>query len=124
MAQRVVMVVSAVVYAIFGAGFLLAPDVVLGIYGGMSMEPETDHVLGAALIGFALVNAFARAIGPDDARRGVLIGNLAFNGLAFGSTLLVQLEGGPNALNWSTVLVTLALAIGFAYVLVRPEPHR
>ncbi len=109
------MIVSAVIYAIFGIAFVLVPGLVLGLYGGMSMEPLTDHVLGAALIGFAVLNGFARDAKQGEALQAIMLANLVFNAIGFIAILLQQLSGGPNALGWSTVLISLLLALGFAY---------
>ena len=121
MRLRYLMIASAIVYAIFGVAFLLAAGLVLALYGGMSMEPLTDHLFGAALVGFAVVNWLVRDASGGPAVRGVIAANLAFNALAFVSILVEQLSGAVNALGWSSVLVSLLLTVGFAYVLfVKP----
>ena len=109
------MIVSAVVYAIFGIAFVLAPGFVLSLYGGMSMEPLTDHLFGAALIGFAVLNVFARNAKEGEALRSIILANLVFNTIGFIVILLPQLSGVVNALGWSTVVISLLLALGFAY---------
>jgi hypothetical protein len=109
------MIVSAVVYVIIGIAFVLAPGFVLALYGGMSMEPLTDHLFGAALIGFAVLNGLARNAKAGEALRPIILANLVFNTIAFIVILLQQLSGAVNALGWSSVVISLLLALGFAY---------
>ena len=113
------LIVSAVVDAIFGIGFLLVPGPVLALYGGMSMEPYTENLFGAALIGFAVLNWFARNATEGQALRAIVLANLAANTLIFILSLLQQLSGVVNILGWSSVVISLLLALGFAYILFR-----
>ncbi|HYL41581.1 MAG TPA: hypothetical protein VET90_09750, partial [Candidatus Binatus sp.] len=82
MVQRVVLVANAVVSGLFGLGFVFAANSVLGLYGGMSMEPATDQLFGGALIGMALLNFFARDVTAPQARRAIFLGNFAYNAIA------------------------------------------
>jgi hypothetical protein len=56
MLQRYVLVANAIISFIFGLGLIFAANAVLGLYGGMSMEPVTDQLFGAALVGTAVLN--------------------------------------------------------------------
>ena len=119
MKLRYLLIVSAVVYALFGIGFLLVPGPVLSLYGGMSMEPFTENLFGAMLIGFAVLNWFARNATEGPALRAIVLANLVANTLVFILTLLQQLSGFVNALGWASVVISLLLALGFAYSLFR-----
>ena len=113
------LVVSAVVNALFGIAFLLVPGTVLALYGGMSMEPYTENLFGAALIGFAVLNWFARNAPEGQALRAVVLANLVGNTLVFILSLLQQLTGVVNVLGWSSVVISLLFALGFAYFLFK-----
>jgi hypothetical protein len=118
MPVRVVLIASAIVYTIFGVGLAVASGLVLALYGGMSMEPLPEHLVGAGLVGFAVVNWLARDE-KGSGGRPVVVGNLVFNGLAFASSSLIQqVSGGVNALGWSSVAITLAVTLAFGYVLM------
>lgn len=109
------LIVSAVVYIIFGIAFVLVPGFVLALYGGMSLEPLTDHLFGAALIGFAVLNWLGRNANEGETLRAIVLANLVSATLGFLAALLQQLSGGVNALGWSSVVIYLLLALGFAY---------
>ena len=112
-----VMVVSAVVYAVLGLALLFAAGTVLGLYGGMSMEPVTEHLVGGGLIGFAVLNALAvrESGGPAQS---TVVANLVFNAIGFVVVVQQMLSGGPNSLGWVTAGISLLLAVDFAYVLL------
>ena len=117
MAQRVVMVANAIVSGLFGLGFLLAANSVLGLYGGMSMEPATDQLFGGALIGLALLNLFARDVASRDAQRAIFLGNFAYNAIAL-AAIAPGLSGTGNGLAWLTVALTVIFTVAFGYLLV------
>jgi hypothetical protein len=116
------MVVSAVVYAIIGVAFVLAAGLLLPLYGGMSMEPITEQLLGAALIGFAVLNALARNAAGGEAGRAIVAANLVYNLIGFVALLLFQLSSTVNALGWTSVAIAGLFTLGFAYALVRRQP--
>ncbi len=112
------MIASAVVYTIFGIAFLLASGFVLPLYGGMSMEPITEQLLGAGLIGFAVLNWFARNAREGEALRAIIVANLVYNAVGFIVLLLFQLTSTVNAFGWSSVVISLLMALGFGYFTV------
>jgi hypothetical protein len=112
------LVVSAVIGAVFGAAFLVASGPVAAIYGvtldraGMLMA----QLFGAALLGFAVLNWFARNVVDPQARQAVVLANLTGDVVGFVVILIGQLGGIANALGWSSVVIYLLLALGFAYI--------
>jgi hypothetical protein len=113
------MVVSGVVYAIFGIIFLVAPNLVLVPLGGMSMEQATEQSLGALLIGSAVLLWFARDVQDGQAIRAIVLGNLVANALVFVVSAEQQFLGVWNTPGWALVAISLLLTIGFAYFLIR-----
>ena len=112
------LVVAAVIAAVFGVGFVVASGPVLAIYGITLDKAGTlvAQLFGALLIGFAVLNWFARNVTDPEARQAVVLGNLAGDVVGFVVILIGQLAGIANALGWSSVAIYLLLALGFAYV--------
>ena len=111
------MVVTAVVAAIFGIAFVLASGPLMSLYGA-TLNPAgmvIAQLFGAALIGYAVVNWFARNAKGDEALRAIVLANLVADTIGFIAALLGQLSGATNALGWSTVVIYLLLAAGFGY---------
>jgi hypothetical protein len=111
------MTVSAVVAVIFGIAFVLASGSLMPLYGATLNPAGTiiAQLFGAALIGFAVVNWFARNAKGDEALRAIVLANLVSDTIGFIAALLGQLSGVTNALGWSTVVIYLLLALGYAY---------
>ncbi len=119
--------VAAVVAFVFGLAFIVIPGPLMALYG-VSLDAVgtvIGQLFGAALVGFGVLNWMARGVPNADAAalRPVLMANLAGDGIGFVLSLFNQLTGraGVNALGWSTVLIYLLLALGFAYFLFMPQ---
>jgi hypothetical protein len=115
------LVVAAVIGAVFGVAFVVASGPLLAIYGITLDKAGTlvAQLFGAALISLAVLNWFARNVTDPDARQALVLGNLAGDVVGFVVILLGQLAGISNALGWSNVAIYLLLAVGFAYVQFR-----
>jgi hypothetical protein len=112
------LVVAAVIGAVFGIAFVVATGPLLSIYGITLDKAGTlvAQLFGSLLIGLATLNWFARNVTDPEARQAVVFGNLAGDVVGFVVILLGQLAGIANALGWSNVAIYLLLALGFAYV--------
>jgi hypothetical protein len=112
------LVVAAVIGAVFGVAFVVASGPLLAIYGITLDKAGTlvAQLFGALLIGLAVLNWFARNVIDPDARQAVVLGNLVGDVVGFVVILLGQLAGIANGLGWSNVAIYLVLALGFAYV--------
>jgi hypothetical protein len=112
------LVVAAVIGAVFGVAFVVASGPLLAIYGITLDKAGTlvAQLFGALLIGLAVLNWFARDVTDPDARQAVVLGNLVGDVVGFVVILLGQLAGIANGLGWSNVAIYLVLALGFAYV--------
>ena len=111
------LVIAAVVAAIFGVAFVLVTGPLLSLYGITLDKAGTlvAQLFGAALIGFAVLNWFARNVTDREAQRAIVLANLAADAVGFVMILIGQLQGVANALGWSSVAIYLLLALGFAY---------
>ncbi len=111
--------VASIVAFVFGLGFVLVTLPLISLYnvtlnaGGVFV----GQLFGAALIGFGVLNWFARTVTDSKGLRAVVLANLVGDALGFVIALLGQLAGvgGVNQLGWSTVVIYLLLALGFAY---------
>ncbi len=109
--------VNAVIAAIFGLAFVIAPARLLAQYGlvvdgGFSLVAQ---LFGAALVGYAILTWGVRKAGDSEARRAIVLSLFISDGVAFVIALIGQLRGLVNSLGWSTVAIYLVLALGFAY---------
>lgn len=117
-----ILALTAIIAILFGIGFLLVPETLLPLYGAPS-PGDVYAVMNAryfatALIGWGLINWFARTSHDREALRAVLIGNVAGEVLGLLVTFHALLAGLQNALAWSTVLIYTLLAAGALYCLV------
>jgi hypothetical protein len=100
---------ASVVAFLYALGFLLMPAQLLSMYNVTLNEAGIVicRLFGAALLGFG-----------ENETRAVLTTNLVSDAVGFVFALMGQLSGtaGVNSLGWSTVVVYLILAAGFAYL--------
>ena len=109
--------IAAVVAGVFGVAFVVATGPLLSLYGIALDQAGTlvAQLFGAALIGFAVLNWFARNLTDREAQRAIVLANLSSDVVGFVMILIGQLAGVANALGWSSVAIYLLLALGFAY---------
>jgi len=118
MRLNMLLVVSAAIAAVFGAVFIVVPGPVAAIYG-ITLDKAgvlAAQLFGAALVGFAVLNWFARDVTDPTGRQAVVLSNLVGDAVGFVVILLGQLSGIANALGWINVVLYLLLVLGFAYV--------
>ena len=110
---------ASVVAFLYALGFLLMPAQLLSIYNVTLNEAGIVicRLFAAALLGYGVLNWSARGFGESETRA-VLTANLVSDVAGFVCALMGQLSGtvGVNSLGWSTVVVYLILATGFAYL--------
>jgi len=111
------MVIVAVVAGLFGLGFVFVPEQLMSYYGAAPAASATymAQLLGAALLGFAVILWLCRDAEDSPMRQAILLGLFVAEGVGFVIALKTQLGGGINALGWSTVIIYLLFALGFGY---------
>ncbi|MBI3733144.1 MAG: hypothetical protein HY259_06760 [Chloroflexi bacterium] len=117
MTLRNLLTVSSILGLLFGLGAVLAPGPVTSLYGANLNLSGTvvAQFYGAALIGLGTLGWLARDFTDAQALRAVVLSSLIADTIGFLVALLGQLAGGANSLGWSTVVIYLLLALGFAY---------
>ncbi len=111
------LIITAIIAAVFGLGFVFVPGQVLSLYdiaGGDTIE-LMSRLFGAALLMIAVLTWCVRNEPDSEARRAILLALLVGNAVGFIVALIAQLGGIVNALGWLTVVIYLLLAIGCAY---------
>lgn len=119
MSLRNLLTVAAIIAFAFGLGFVLIPGQLTSLYN-ITLNPGglfIGQLFGAALIGFGVLNWFARGVQDSQALRAIVLANLIGDGVGFVFALIGQINGvgGVNQLGWSTVAIYLLLTLAFAY---------
>jgi hypothetical protein len=116
--------IGAVLAFLYGLALVVIPEPFLAFYAVTLPAPVPPlgtvlvyRLFGAALVGFALMNWFARNAPASDARRAIVIANFGADSLGFVLSAWGMLQPAVNALGWTTVVVYLLLASGFGYSL-------
>ena len=121
MNYRNVVTASAVVSILYALLIVLLPGQIVRFYN-VELNPAgvlVAHLYGSTLLGFGLLNWFARQFQDTSIQRSVMTANLVTTALGTIFSLIAQLGGvpGANALGWSTVVLFLLFALAFAYLL-------
>lgn len=109
--------VAAVVSILLGLGLVLVPGRLASPYGLELDEAGLMvlRLLGAAFLGYAVLNWFARNAEQSKARQAIILAQFVGNAMAFIAALANQLSGVPNAVGWVAVVAYLLFALGFGY---------
>jgi hypothetical protein len=121
MSSKLALTASAVAFGIFGAGWLLVPDV---FYRYWAIVPDPDLYMGrrygALMLGLMVISWLARDAPESQARRAILAGSLVCWLLTDALSLYGALALGLNA--WWPFVAELGLLVGFVWVLcVHPD---
>lgn len=111
------MVINAVVAALFGIAFVLVPGQIIALYGVAESAAlkYTGQLFGATLVTFAVLTWTARNATESETRRAIVLALFIGYAVGFVVTLIGQLGNVVNALGWSTVALYLLLALGWGY---------
>jgi hypothetical protein len=117
MKLNAMMMVNAVIAAVFGIAFVIVPGQLVSLYGVTADAPfrYVGQLFGSALVALAIVTWQARNAADSDARRAIVLGLAIGNTVGFVVALIGQLGAVVNALGWSTVVIYVLLALGFWY---------
>jgi hypothetical protein len=118
MKLQTLLAVQAILFALVGLIFLLAPQPFMATYG---IELDAGGVglarlYGATVLMAAVIFWLARSTTGADTRRALVAGGFFGNGLAAVVGLINVLSGAYNATLWVSIALWLLLAAAFAYI--------
>ncbi len=108
---------AAIVSAVFGLAFVVAPSQLVALYG-VTLTPATEvvgRIAGSVILGFAIVFWGARNGDGAETFRAVMLAGLIANGLDALILLHATATGLLNGLGWLQVVINGGLAVGFWY---------
>jgi hypothetical protein len=120
---KIMLLINAVVAAVFGLALVIVPGEVIAIYG-ITADAGLRYMgqlFGLCLVGHVVLCWFAKDAPESEARTAIVRALFVTNGLGLVVSLVAQLKGVTNAVGWSTVAIYLLLALGWAYFL-RAKP--
>ena len=110
---------ASVVGGLFGLASLLMPDQFLANYTETAnitnIAMDLARIMGASLLGLALMNWMMRDAQLSIARRAALAGLALVNLLSMIVVLVSVINGTTNALGWMSVVLYLLFGGGAAY---------
>lgn len=115
MPQSIFILLAAINEAVFGVGFLLAPEFTVAPMG-VALNPAGTmlaRILGAALIFMALVFFWVRSLPASEAKTAVLRAACIYYVVSAVPIIMGITSGLANPTAWGTVLIHALLAFGF-----------
>jgi len=114
---KTLMVINAVITAVYGLAFVIIPERLLLLYGNPVDAPMKyiGQLFGATLIAFAVLSWSARNSSDSEARKAIVLALFIGDAIGFIVALIGQFNAVVNALGWSTVAIYLLLSLGFGY---------
>ncbi len=115
MPLSLLLLLAAINEAIFGFGFLLAPDFTVAPMGAV-LNPAggmVARILGAALIFMALIFYWIRSAPAGEAKTAVLRAACIYYVVSAVPIIYGITSGLANASAWGTVIIHVLLAFGF-----------
>ena len=119
---KTIMITKALMSVLVGVMILTAPKYFFSIMG-MTLQAEGIMPVwqyGAAVIGNAMVTWYARDAEESRARRAIIIGMVAYNGIGLIVVLIATMSGMTNLLGWLGAAVYLFFTFGFGYFWLKP----
>jgi hypothetical protein len=120
---KTMLLINAVVAAVFGLALVIVPGTVIATYG-ITADASLRYMgqlFGLCLVGHVVLCWFAKDAPESAARMAIVRALFVTNGLGLVVALMAQLDGVTNAVGWSTVAIYLLLGLGWAYFL-RAKP--
>jgi len=109
---------NCLISGVFGLALLIVPAELMRQYG-IHLMPKAGiyiaRLLGASLIGIALVSWFASARATGDLRTNMALSFFIVDALGFIVSLMAMVDGVMNQLGWSVVIMYLGLGLAFGY---------
>jgi len=117
MTYRTVATVSAIISVVYGLAALVVPNA-LGSLFGITYDTAAVYagrLLGGSYIGYAIANFLTKDTADPVTRRAVAAANAFAWAVGFVISTLAQLQGLANAIGWSTVVLSLAFTVAWAW---------
>lgn len=108
---------KAIISIVAGLALLLLPSAFMGL-AGVTLDASgvvMARMVGALLVGIAVICWFARNADPSVGREALVLGLFVADTLGFVVILLAQFAGLMTAFGWVFVLLWLLLAAGLGY---------
>ncbi|MDX1416174.1 MAG: hypothetical protein R3293_18395 [Candidatus Promineifilaceae bacterium] len=113
---RNLLIVNAVLFLIFGLGFVFIPSTFLSLFG---VNPASGTILAAQLYGGLLIGIGLLCWFSKEGSRAAMQGMQISFMIAFAINMVIHavgtVTGELNILGWSAVLIYLFLTAGYAY---------
>jgi hypothetical protein len=114
MSYRMVMTLAAVLSALFGLGFFLAPAATLALYAVSGDAATAFHLysaqwFGLMLLSFGALDWAARDLADPAARRAVVVGNVVQAALGIALSTWGALQGTVGPFSWVTTAIYAVL---------------
>ena len=107
----------ALLSLLWGAGFILLPEIMWSMYG-LTLDSSGMYVsreLGTIFFMLGVILWFARKDPGSQTQQAIVLGLFIGNSLGFVVTLIGQFSTGVNAMGWVGAVLYLLLALGFGY---------
>ncbi|MBI3359890.1 MAG: hypothetical protein HY023_02140 [Chloroflexi bacterium] len=111
------LLIAAILYAVFGLGWLFAPAL---LYGPMGITLDAGGQLmartgSAAVVGLAVMLWLARGVENAAAVRAILLGNVVYIAVEVVILLINLLSGAMSTAGLPGLIVDALLGVGFGY---------
>ncbi len=118
MKMRTLFIINAVVQLFFGAGFLFAPALVLGIFGTQTDATGITlaHVAGGLILSLCIISWLGKDVEGAGQNAIAWGGVLSAHLIAGILSLLAVLNGTFNSLGWSAVIMDAFFVGAFFWV--------
>jgi hypothetical protein len=113
--------IALIFEAIFGIGFILVPDKLLGPMGVILEQTSTAfaRLFGSAIMSFPFLLFFARKSDNLPFRTGVAFSMFVYYAISTILLLISQLNSQMNSLGWSIVILHMVFTLCFLYFLFK-----
>jgi divalent metal cation (Fe/Co/Zn/Cd) transporter len=112
---KITFLVHFVVAVVFGAGFLLIPEMLTEMLGARAMEPSTFRLVGAAMLAFAASSWLAYRHPVWEKVKIVVQIEIVWTVLGVLAMLYGLIFEGLPAADWMNVVILGAFAVAFIF---------
>lgn len=117
MTYRTIAIANTVVSVFYGLFALVAPAAIAAVFG-IALDAAASYearLLGGAYIGYAIGNYLTKDSKELVTQRAVAASNAFAWAVGFVVSTLAGIQGLTNALGWSTVVLSLAFTLAWAW---------